>query len=42
MMGLIDPEEDRIVAYRICAECARNISTAGTMTSNQEVVAYVF
>jgi CRISPR-associated protein Cas2 len=41
---LIDPSEDRLVAYRICAECARQIYCAGRMetTSGRKQVAYVF
>jgi CRISPR-associated protein Cas2 len=38
----IDPATDRLVAYKICAACARQIETAGTMTSNEKAVAYVF
>jgi CRISPR-associated protein Cas2 len=41
MQAIIDPDSDRIVAYRICAACARAISTAGVMTVSSDVVAYV-
>jgi CRISPR-associated protein Cas2 len=30
---LIDPKEDRLVAYRICAECAKDVRSFGTMTT---------
>lgn len=44
MMDLIDPEEDRIVAYRICAACAAEIRSGGIMqnTEQQKAVCYVF
>jgi len=43
LLDLIDPEEDRLIAYRICAQCARQIFCAGTQTVvEHEVVAYVF
>jgi len=38
----IDEEEDRIVAYKACAGCAREILTAGCMVCSEKVVAYVF
>ena len=41
LSDLIDPEEDRIVAYRICVNCAQRIYAAGTMETNQKHVAYV-
>ena len=37
----IDPTEDRIVAYKICLNCARDIRSAGTMVLSEKVVAYV-
>lgn len=39
---LIDPATDRIVAYRICSSCAREILSAGTMQNTSQAVAYVF
>jgi CRISPR-associated protein Cas2 len=43
LRDLIDPAEDRLVAYAICARCAREIFTAGNMVSNTPPpVAYVF
>lgn len=44
LMDLIDPETDRIVAYRICATCAREVRTGGTMSEleQKQQVAYVF
>jgi CRISPR-associated protein Cas2 len=38
----IDPDEDRLVAYKVCAACSRQIETAGTMVCNDKAVAYVF
>jgi len=40
---LIDPSEDRLMAYRICANCAQDIRLAGTqILPDVEPVAYVF
>lgn len=39
---LIDSKEDRLVAYRICLQCSREVRTAGTMVTHEKVVAYVF
>jgi CRISPR-associated protein Cas2 len=39
---LIDPKEDRLVAYRVCSSCAKTILTSGTMTPSTQPVAYVF
>lgn len=39
---LIEPESDRLVSYRICASCSREIMTAGTMVSARKVITYVF
>lgn len=41
LQELIDPDEDRIVAYKICAACAQNVHEAGTMERSEQVVAYV-
>lgn len=30
---LIDPAHDRLVAYRVCAECAKDIRAFGAMTT---------
>ena len=38
----IDAEEDRVVAYRICLQCAQKVQTAGCMVTSERVVAYVF
>lgn len=37
----IDDTEDRLVAYKICLNCARDIRSAGTMVRAEQVVAYV-
>ena len=39
---LIDPETDRLVAYKICVACAKDIRSAGTQIHHEKVVAYVF
>jgi CRISPR-associated protein Cas2 len=41
MKELIDDDEDRIMAYRVCANCAQSISTAGLQVRSEQVVAYV-
>lgn len=42
LCDLIDPETDRVVAYRVCAECARMIHSAGLMVHGEKVIAYIF
>ncbi|OHE77273.1 MAG: CRISPR-associated endonuclease Cas2 [Verrucomicrobia bacterium RIFCSPLOWO2_12_FULL_64_8] len=37
----IDEADDRLVAYKICLNCARDIRCAGTMVTSEKVVAYV-
>lgn len=37
----IDPSVDRLVAYKICLNCAQEIRCAGTMETSEKVVAYV-
>ncbi len=37
----IDEAEDRLVAYKICLNCARDIRCAGTMVTSEKIVAYV-
>lgn len=37
----IEPVDDRLVAYPVCAKCAREIRCAGTMETSEKVVAYV-
>jgi len=39
---LIDPATDRILAYKVCANCARNIHAAGIQFNTEKVIAYVF
>ncbi len=41
LLTVIDPKLDRLVAYKICSKCARDIHTAGVMVHNEQVVAYV-
>lgn len=45
LLALIEPAEDRLVAYRVCAACADHIRAAGTMktaTGHEPDVAYIF
>lgn len=38
---VIDPKTDRLVAYKICAQCAREIHDLGLQPHNEKVIAYV-
>lgn len=38
----IDPATDRLVAYRVCHACAKEILTAGTQVVTSQPIAYVF
>ena len=42
LLATIDSSTDRLVAYRVCVACARQIRSAGTQTHQERVVAYVF
>ena len=42
LSDLIDENEDRVVAYRICANCAREIRDAGIQVHSGKAIAYVF
>src|SRR5271165_4842138 len=42
LLGTIDSSTDRLVAYKVCVACARDIRSAGTQTHQEKVVAYVF
>lgn len=39
--AVIHPKLDRIVAYKVCTKCAREIHSAGAQEHNEKVVAYV-
>ena len=41
LLGLIDEEEDRLVAYKLDARAARETLTAGTMVCSEKVVCYL-
>ena len=41
LLDLIDPEQDRLVAYRLDARAARETLTAGTMVCTDRVVCYL-
>ena len=38
---VIDPKHDRLVAYKICSKCAREIHSQGVQEHFEKVVAYV-
>lgn len=42
LVALLDPTSDRLVAYRVCHACAKEIHLAGTMSTTSQAVAYVF
>lgn len=42
LLDLIDPDQDRLVAYRLDSKTARNTLTAGTMVCSEKVVCYLF
>lgn len=42
LLELIDPATDRLLAYKICLACAREVRSAGTQVHHEKVVAYVF
>jgi CRISPR-associated protein Cas2 len=41
LLAEIDPDEDRLVAYKLDARCARETLTAGTMVCSEKVVCYL-
>jgi len=41
LLGEIDEEKDRLVAYKIDARCARETLTAGTMVCSERCVCYL-
>ena len=41
LSAVIHPKLDRIVAYKICTKCAREIHSAGVQEHYEKVVAYV-
>ena len=41
LLEIIDEDEDRIVAYRLDARCARETETAGRMVCAEKVVCYL-
>ena len=41
LLAEIDEEEDRIVAYKVDARCARETMTAGTMVCSEKTVCYL-
>lgn len=41
LTAAIDAKTDRLVAYKICTKCARQIHSQGIQTHNEKVVAYV-
>ena len=41
LLGEIDEDEDRIVAYKIDARCAKETMSAGTMVCSEKVLCYL-
>lgn len=41
LLDLIDEREDRLVAYKLDARCAKETLTAGTMVCSEKVVCYL-
>lgn len=41
LVAVINKREDRIVAYKIDARCAKETLTAGTMVCSEKVVCYL-
>ena len=41
LLSEIDATEDRLVAYKIDAKCAKETLTAGTMVCSEKVVCYL-
>lgn len=42
LLATIDPDTDRVTAYKVCQACAKEVRDAGTMVHSEKVVAYVF
>ena len=41
LQKLIDPEEDRLIAYRICAGCVGDIRSVGVVSRPGKVLLYI-
>lgn len=41
VLSVIDEDEDRVVAYKLDARCAREVETAGTMVCSEQAVCYL-
>ncbi len=41
LLDVIKPDEDRLVAYKIDARCARETLTAGTMVCSEKALCYL-
>jgi len=41
LLDLIDETEDRLVAYKLDARCAKETETSGTMVCSERVVCYL-
>jgi CRISPR/Cas system-associated endoribonuclease Cas2 len=40
-LEVIDEEQDRLVAYKLDARCAKETETAGTMACSEKAVCYL-
>lgn len=41
LSDLIDPDEDRLIAYRVCAGCVKDIRSAGVVSRPGKVLCYI-
>lgn len=41
ILDVIDADEDRVVAYKLDARCAKETETAGTMTCSEKALCYL-
>ena len=41
LLQVIDPKEDRLIAYRICADCSSRISSIGPVCRPEKVALYI-
>ncbi len=41
ILKVIDPRQDRFIAYRICSACERNAVRVGTLARRENVTVYI-
>jgi len=42
LQAVIDPDEDALIAYRICSSCESSIQSAGILKRPEKPIAYIF